>query len=144
MFVIEVVLDETQQRAPSRVNALKVLAEFRRQRVILKKHFTVAEDVIDRRPQIMADTGKVRTVGGGSHYRAVVEAVGRIERISASRSSAFVAPFCRMRATSPLSRRRSSSERSLAVITMTGTRRQSGRARRFSKKTNPSISGIIR
>src|SRR6185312_7124758 len=63
---------------------------------------------------------------------------------SATSSSRLRGPFCTTRATPPLSRRRSSSVRSLAVITTTAGAASGGWDRSPSRNSKPSISGIMR
>src|SRR5262249_49945138 len=71
-------------------------------------------------------------------------AVATSARTSPRMVSRLAAPFWRITATAPVSRRRSSAVTSLAVSTTMGTARPSAVRRSSATNWNPSISGIMR
>ena len=131
MFVVEVVLDEREQPSPAGVDAPEVVANS------AGRYYPRATTRHSRRCDSPASAN--RGGCGRSRWSPMKDDQSAFacssERISARRSSVEVAPFWRMRATSPLRRRRSSSVRSLAVMTMTGMWRQSARCAEFLHET---------
>ena len=55
VFIVKVIFNKAQKRAPTSMDSLKVVAEFRGQAGVLHEQFRIADDVIHRCPQIVAD-----------------------------------------------------------------------------------------